>query len=755
MPFSAKDLELLNARSQFQRAFYDAPAVRPSEYLKDPARFGGTPVTSSAPPVTSAPKVVNAVNAATRLEQGLTTVRSLPNITAPMPPTAASSPLREAIASAIKSPLFPPSKSALSNAISAGAARVAPTLSSAAASLSTPLAGAAGLLYSPAKSLRDAELEFEKNLIDKKYPGYGKAYQDALNAASPIFGGQVPPWLNPLNWIAGKPKTGFNGGNESSFEVPIKNAANGVFSVSYHLSTSRKLNGIFVTDPPVDTTISKVGTPISLIYSASGNLKKLSVKYVEGRPESFQYGQVVISDLITGNQGEDSKVLSLTGTISAGSGEPDYPREPSQAPSAPGFYNPPLVALSPKSLQESPTTSPGAAPSPTTAPEKTPTLDPKTAPFPVPAPNRPKDEEKKPAPIIPPLPFIPLLPAKAPNSANQPGGKSLTNPTESPVANPGTGMSGAKPPNVPPVASAPRCRDKCSQAIQDKVDGLGDKLEKGVPLLGTAGQAIDLQILNTINNKLGEQLPDGIGGKLTRLSEWLHLDRLMNLMTLSATLHNAYFLSSGLSQTLFSMISNTLAVVGIKNAEGNPIDIASLVNSSIENFAKSILGVQAVDGIKAEWKQFSRVYQAAANIVWSIQSIGQSILSVLEIVGSNVAKIGNALRKWGVVGERAFGWMNAQPNFQNRFFTGLERVQDVTSQLDGVASNTLSAQQTVDQLFQQKDDLLKSVSEATGSKQGSESPEAAKKKEAESNAKIHSVSPVITTESQTKPETNL
>lgn len=281
------------------------------------------------------------------------------------------------------------------------------------------------------------------------------------------------------------------------------------------------------------------------------------------------------------------------------------------------------------------------------------------------------------------------------------------------------------------------------QSILDKLNGNG---------LNVGLNAAELGLLTTINNKMGDQLTGGLSGKLTRLSSWLHLDRALNLMTYANTLHNAYFLSSGLTQTLFSMISNVLAVVGIKDAENNPLDIGSVLGKAADAYAKTVLGVTTVDGIKAEWKKYSRIYAAAASLLWSMQSIGQSILGALEVVGSMVAKIGNALRKFGAIGEKAFGWMNDTPNYQNRFFTALEKTEEVVSQIDQVASEALSIKDTVDQIGVQKKELDDALKQNEESKQGKELSEAAKLKTDETKKKTDSQPPIVPPTAEKKPE---
>jgi len=226
-------------------------------------------------------------------------------------------------------------------------------------------------------------------------------------------------------------------------------------------------------------------------------------------------------------------------------------------------------------------------------------------------------------------------------------------------------------------------------------------------------------------------------------------------LTYISVLHNAYFLSNSLSQTLFSAISNSLAALGFKDTStdpnGTPWNVGKILGDWTETYFKSVFGVAVVDGIKADWKKYSRIYQAAAQVMYSVQSIGHSILGALEVVGSWVAKIGNALQKFRVVSERAYSWMNPTPFFQNRFFTGLQATQEVVSQVDQVASEALSIRETIDQLTKQKDDLVKSVGEDPNGKKADVTPEAAQVKTAADIAKAVSKSPDIPESAQVKP----
>ncbi|MCC5617567.1 hypothetical protein LC605_21250 [Nostoc sp. CHAB 5836] len=277
-------------------------------------------------------------------------------------------------------------------------------------------------------------------------------------------------------------------------------------------------------------------------------------------------------------------------------------------------------------------------------------------------------------------------------------------------------------------------------AINDAVSNVtGNANTNAANILGAVnavGQGADLALLGVINSKLGDQLPGGIGGKLSRFAEWAHLDRALNIMNLAANIHNGAMLSNNLGQTLLSVIGNLLSIVGLKDAEGQAFDIGSIISKGIEGLIKGAIGEENYQTLDANWKRANRIYQAAANLLNSIQSLSASILSALEVIGQWNAKVANSLKRFGVVGEKAYSWMNPNVNFQNKYFTALENATNVISQVDQVASEVLSIKETVGQIVEQKKELDDSLKETDASKQKAELPEAAKvaQKETESKA---------------------
>ncbi|MBE9182879.1 hypothetical protein IQ268_30550 [Oculatella sp. LEGE 06141] len=309
-------------------------------------------------------------------------------------------------------------------------------------------------------------------------------------------------------------------------------------------------------------------------------------------------------------------------------------------------------------------------------------------------------------------------PSRAPQTVQAIPTPTGQRPSSGPEAQPAAPPPGEPPP--PTNTKSPCSGNNCSQAIRNDIAANAAKLKDLEALM----QGVDLGLLvamqgqlSQINQKLGGQVEDGVSGLLGKAfglakKTWnfLQIDRVLNLLTFITVLHNAYFLSQGLAQTLFSAVSQSLSVFGVEDEDGNPLDVGQIVSKYTDGFFKQIFGVENVNGIKAEWKKYSRIYQAASNILFALQSIGYSILESLEVVGNYVAWIGNALKRFGAVGEKAYRWMNPDNNFsQNRFFNALNNIQEAVEAVDQVSGELLSIQDTWSELGTYKNNLDNAV----------------------------------------------
>ncbi len=304
----------------------------------------------------------------------------------------------------------------------------------------------------------------------------------------------------------------------------------------------------------------------------------------------------------------------------------------------------------------------------------------------------------------------------------QPAPKVNKNPTRNPERKVGVLPSAS--PTTPQPSSTPCKGNSCGQAGLDQATKNGEDLQKLLDAINLLGIADIRKTVNRIDEKVGPQIYDdrgqktGLAGaalktfeKLNKVGDYLHFDRITNVMTLAVTVHNAAMLSNQLEQTLMSAISNGLAAIGIKDSENNPLDINKIVGQSVENMVKGAIGAENYAALTLNWKKANRIYQASANLLNNLQSLRYSITGALETIGGMNAKVGNALKKYGVLGDNAYPWFNPSPDYDNKFMRGLEVAETTVSTIDSVASEILSAQDSVKQIGEQKTELEKAVKE--------------------------------------------
>jgi len=227
-----------------------------------------------------------------------------------------------------------------------------------------------------------------------------------------------------------------------------------------------------------------------------------------------------------------------------------------------------------------------------------------------------------------------------------------------------------------------------------------------------------------ITTKLGGLLPNGgIGGILDRIATNSAVDKAIQFMTFLGVLHNAYFVSANLGQTFFSLSSSainaTLRTFGVTTANDTPIDVGAIIGNQMQNLAKQAFGVENRNEIKREWAELNRIYQAGANIISTVQSIADSTRNINEYIAENTGKIGNALKRWRVIGERAFPDMaervTARTVRQKKlddFIEGTSNLTDGLSALDGAFQSVISINDSVEQLGKQRQEFKDSIEQS-------------------------------------------
>lgn len=321
----------------------------------------------------------------------------------------------------------------------------------------------------------------------------------------------------------------------------------------------------------------------------------------------------------------------------------------------------------------------------------------RTAPVPQPLPQPPSSA---PVPVTPNLPFAEPPPVE--NLSEQP-----SNPVLPEI------------PSIPGFFGIPGNAANLSPTPKEEVPGK-KKIPNNVPppcnTCGNPGinatreaQGKILDALGTVGGAAGF---GGILAKLNQMQEFAekawkntHLDKVINLLTLITVLHNASMISRDIGETLGYVVSNALAAIGVKDEDGNALDINNIIGSSVTDFIKSVVGEDVYDDTRTAWQKANRVLQAGSNIVWTLRSINDTTQDVLEWTAENTGKIGNALKKYGVVGDRAYPWMServkAQDFYRRRFsrvFDGLESAENTASSLAVVTSDVREIQEEISEL---------------------------------------------------------
>ncbi|ARV62730.1 hypothetical protein BZZ01_32470 [Nostocales cyanobacterium HT-58-2] len=235
--------------------------------------------------------------------------------------------------------------------------------------------------------------------------------------------------------------------------------------------------------------------------------------------------------------------------------------------------------------------------------------------------------------------------------------------------------------------------------------------------INLGANAEQLGILNIINTKLGPELPGGLSGTFGRLWQTLQIDRVLNVLILITTFHNAFMLSNNIAQTLFGAIDNIGQVAGFKwkNEKGDEVGFGGLVSQWTTSFFKSIFGEENFNQMVKTYQSANRMYQATTNMLWSIQSMFDSVRSVTELTANNTGKIGNALKRAGVVFENAFPNMServtartaTQAKWDN-ILSGLQPVENAVSAFSSVTGGTVSIGDNFNQLKEQRKEFEKS-----------------------------------------------
>jgi predicted nucleic acid-binding Zn-ribbon protein len=253
-----------------------------------------------------------------------------------------------------------------------------------------------------------------------------------------------------------------------------------------------------------------------------------------------------------------------------------------------------------------------------------------------------------------------------------------------------------------------------TQGLKGMQDKIGDLINAANLLQTSAiGQAVK-RIDNTVHHpKWGLQNAFKFGETAWKATQ---ADKVLSLVNTALNIHNAVMLSNNLGRSMAYIANNTLAAFGIKDATTNsPIDVGSLVKGKLNSMINTVLGATQADALRRQLASFNRIYQAGANVLYSVRSIMDSTYDIAETTGENVSQIGNALKKAGAVRENAYKLMPTDFRSTSRVQRRLQKLGNAADTIEQISSDALDVTTEVKEMkANQKefnDELEKAVKE--------------------------------------------
>jgi predicted nucleic acid-binding Zn-ribbon protein len=220
--------------------------------------------------------------------------------------------------------------------------------------------------------------------------------------------------------------------------------------------------------------------------------------------------------------------------------------------------------------------------------------------------------------------------------------------------------------------------------------------------------------VKTVNGKMGGALKGGLSGWMLRFTSWSLIDRIIAILTLATSVHNAVQLSSSIGDTLIQVMQTTIDLFGIKDSEGQSFNLQQIIGKNIDSLATSILGAKNLADLKLQWAKWNRIYQSAANLSSNIRQLFDSSLQLSETIAENTGKIGNSLRDNGVVAADAYNQMSekyeaARDKRFGKMLNGLEKIDSAASSMSSITSDIKDIKDELGEVKESRDEFKKSL----------------------------------------------
>lgn len=257
------------------------------------------------------------------------------------------------------------------------------------------------------------------------------------------------------------------------------------------------------------------------------------------------------------------------------------------------------------------------------------------------------------------------------------------------------------------AAAAGTCRTTqpggcTTKALDDAVGRINQNSNNNANALDAANalaNATQVGMLQDITNRIGAQLPGGLAGKLSRFVNWAVVDRVTNIITMFAALHNVMMLSNSVKETFLDVLDNLLqtgyniAPNIFKQAdEDSAIDAREYIGKATDKFFGGLFGIGEWTVLKAQWKAYSTIYSSSAQAYNNLRELHNDAQELLNMTRNYTAELGNALVDEGVISEENWQHKDDKKKIKSKVLGKLQRMgqglEDLDNKLEAIEQVT-------------------------------------------------------------------
>ena len=234
---------------------------------------------------------------------------------------------------------------------------------------------------------------------------------------------------------------------------------------------------------------------------------------------------------------------------------------------------------------------------------------------------------------------------------------------------------------VPPVAAQAKANGAATLGLQTLNTAQNAAIQKTVNLV---------QQTTTVTNKIVSHATYGLKAMKNAADiAWkaTHADKALQMLNTVVVISNAISLGTNITDTIGDAASLILNTLGVKDSQGQAIDVNQVIGNSVKNWIIGIVGQANFTAYEAKIKSRIRTYQATANMYSSLRNMLASAEDIAEETGVNVAQIGNALRDSHAVETDSYGYMPEGNRRINKTFRALEKGNELADSFYTVTSD--------------------------------------------------------------------